>query len=116
MRTGHANMSSNRSSTILSRGQVGMYAREDDVDQPARLGLGEFGRDGHEPATLVGEGRAFYGIFLRHEDGKRIAEVEVARLERMMIGHRVLVDREPGVAQHVEESLRVADGRDGMHA
>src|SRR5690348_15302676 len=95
---------------------MGMYAREHHVDEPARLGLGEFGRDGHEPATLVGEGRAFYGIFLRHEHGQRVAELQVARLERVMIRHRMFVDREARIAQHVEEALRIADGRDRVDA
>ena len=34
----------------------------------------------------------------------------------MMIGHRMLVQREPRGAQRVEETLRIADGRHRVNA
>ena len=76
----------------------------------------EFRRDRHVPAALVGEGGAFYGIFLRHEHRQIVAEIQIARLESVMIGQRMLVQRESRLAQHVEEPLRIADGRHGVHA
>src|SRR5215510_14389336 len=68
LHTGHARISSSLSSTFLAHGIEFVHARDDEIDQRARLVLRELGGDRHEPAALVREGRAFYGILLGHED------------------------------------------------
>src|SRR5690348_6893174 len=119
LQIGHARMSSSLSSIFSLPGPLFSSTavlevagpRQHEIRQLTRIALGKFRGDGHVPAALVGEGDAFYGILLRHDDWKVVAKVQIAGFERVMIGHRMFVQRQAGVAKHVEETLRIADGR-----
>ena len=80
------------------------------------LGVLELGRDRQIPAFGTGERTAFYRILLRHQHRQRIAELQLAAAEAVMVGKGMLGDLQPGAAQLRKEALRVADAGHRMHA
>src|SRR5688572_18643571 len=90
-------------------------AGDDEIEERARLELAELRRHRHVPAARVREGRAFYGIFLRHEHGQCVAETQIRFLVRMVVRKRMFDELEARGPQRGEEALRIADRRDRMH-
>src|SRR5258706_1855373 len=58
---------------------------------------------------------AFYGIFLGHEHRTLICEGNIRGPQARVVRKRMTDDLDAVRAQHVEESLRVADAGDGVH-
>src|SRR6185369_16563526 len=98
LQMGHARISSRRES--MERRYLGDSADHginpaaqpgaDLLEQLGGLGIAEARADGHIPQPRVREGAAFYGIFLCHEHGRAIAEIEIGGGEGMMVGKCVL--------------------------
>src|SRR6185437_12044432 len=110
-------MSSRRASigNLTSGGFKGVDRARHDLEQPARVGFAEDRFDRYVPEAWVGSVLAFYGILLRHEHRQTVAEVELRRRERMMVGKWVFDDLEAAVAQVGEEAPGIANPGDGMH-
>ena len=59
--------------------------------------------------------RALDRVFLRHQHGRIVAEVEIGG-NNVVVGERVLDHIDARGAQHREEARRVADAGDGVNA
>ena len=89
--------------------------RANPIDQILPIVRREPRSDWQLPHPLLRERATFYGIFARHQDGSTILEGQIRRCERMVIREGVLLDLEPGLAQQIEKSSWVTDGRDRVH-
>src|SRR3954452_6722442 len=97
LQIGHARISSRRESMeqryLSSSADHGIYAAAqlagDRLEQLGGMRVAEPRGDRHVPDARIRERPAFYGIFLGHEHGLRVAEVQVRGTERVMIRERV---------------------------
>src|SRR6201988_3768255 len=85
LHTGQASISSSRESIGALTSSVGAQPGEHPRAQRLRIVVAEGGADGHVPQPRVGERRAFYGIFLGHEDRQIVGKGELARGEGVMV-------------------------------
>src|SRR5258706_4903838 len=67
------------------------------------------------PAALVGYAFAFYRVLLRHQDGDRTGEGDIARGVDVVVGKRMTGGGNALRGDHVEKSLRIADPRYRVH-
>ena len=65
---------------------------------------------------LIGEADAFYCILLRHQHRQVVGELDVGGREASMIRQRVRRNLDAELLQGCEELLRIANGRDRVHA
>src|SRR5690242_19351298 len=108
----HASGPLHRGQTRISSsfGSIGLPARvAEALEQECVEGLGEDRVHAQEPHARVGECAAFYGILLRHEDHLGLAQLEVARLEQVMVGKRMPLSADAQARQVLEETRGMAD-------